>query len=43
MFNFVRLSDGGPPRHEGTRTEVSIIAELGRACSVKTHPLTGRR
>jgi molybdopterin-dependent oxidoreductase alpha subunit len=29
MFNFVRLSDGGPPRHEGTRTEVSIIAELG--------------
>jgi molybdopterin-dependent oxidoreductase alpha subunit len=28
MFNFVRLSDGGPPRYEGTRTEVSIIAEL---------------
>ncbi len=30
MFNYVRLSDGGPPRHEGTRTEVSIIAELAR-------------
>jgi molybdopterin-dependent oxidoreductase alpha subunit len=30
MFNFVRLSDGGPARHAGTRSEVSIIAELGR-------------
>ena len=30
MFNFVRLSDGGPPRHEGTRTEVSIIAALAQ-------------
>jgi molybdopterin-dependent oxidoreductase alpha subunit len=30
MFNYVRLSDGGPARHEGTRTEVSIIAELAR-------------
>jgi molybdopterin-dependent oxidoreductase alpha subunit len=30
MFNYVRLSDGGPARHEDTRTEVSIIAELAR-------------
>ncbi len=30
MFNYVRLSDGGPPRDEGPRSEVSIIAELGR-------------
>jgi len=29
MFNFVRLSDGGPARYEGPRSEVSIIAELG--------------
>jgi molybdopterin-dependent oxidoreductase alpha subunit len=30
MFNYVRLSDGGPARYEGPRTEVSVIAELGR-------------
>ena len=30
MFNFVRLSDGGPRRHEGPRSEVEIIAELAR-------------
>ncbi|MFI5459414.1 MAG: FdhF/YdeP family oxidoreductase [Isosphaerales bacterium] len=29
MFNYVRLSDGGPARYEGPRSEVSIIAELG--------------
>jgi anaerobic selenocysteine-containing dehydrogenase len=28
MFNFVRLSDGGPPRLEGPRSEVEIIAPL---------------
>jgi molybdopterin-dependent oxidoreductase alpha subunit len=30
MFNFVRLSDGGPARHSGPRSEVEIIAQLGR-------------
>lgn len=29
MFNLVRLSDGGPPRHTGPRSEVEIVAELG--------------
>jgi molybdopterin-dependent oxidoreductase alpha subunit len=29
MFNFVRLSDGGPSRWEGPRSEVDIIASLG--------------
>jgi anaerobic selenocysteine-containing dehydrogenase len=29
MFNYVRLSDGGPARHEGPRSEVSVIADLG--------------
>ncbi len=29
MFNFVRLSDGGRPRHQGPRSEVAIIASLG--------------
>ncbi|XZE44736.1 FdhF/YdeP family oxidoreductase [Pirellulaceae bacterium SH467] len=30
MFNFVRVSDGGPRRLPGPRSEVHIIAELGR-------------
>jgi molybdopterin-dependent oxidoreductase alpha subunit len=28
MFNYVRMSDGGPRRHEGPRAEVQIIAEI---------------
>jgi molybdopterin-dependent oxidoreductase alpha subunit len=28
MFNFVRLSDGGPARHVGPRSEIAIVAEL---------------
>jgi molybdopterin-dependent oxidoreductase alpha subunit len=28
MFNYIRLSDGGPRRHEGPRSEVEIIAEI---------------
>jgi molybdopterin-dependent oxidoreductase alpha subunit len=28
MFNFVRLSDGGPRRHEGPRSEVEVIAKI---------------
>lgn len=31
MFNYVRLSDGGPARHDGPRSEVAIVAELGEA------------
>ncbi|MFO0923066.1 MAG: FdhF/YdeP family oxidoreductase [Pirellulales bacterium] len=30
MFNFVRISDGGPRRVPGPRSEVQVIAELGR-------------
>jgi len=30
MFSFVRLSDGGPARHRNARSEVSILAEIGR-------------
>ena len=29
MFNYVRLSDGGPPRHPGPRAEVAVIADIG--------------
>lgn len=28
MFNFVRLSDGGPSRYDGPRSEVDVIAAL---------------
>jgi anaerobic selenocysteine-containing dehydrogenase len=28
MFNYVRLSDGGPRRHQGPKSEVEIIAHL---------------
>ena len=31
MFNFVRLSDGGPPRHAGPRSEIAIIAQLAQS------------
>ena len=30
MFNYVRLSDGGEPRLIGPKSEVEIIAEIGR-------------
>ena len=33
MFNYVRLSDGGPARHEGPRSEVEVIASIaGGGC-----------
>ncbi|TWT89655.1 Formate dehydrogenase H [Pseudobythopirellula maris] len=31
MFNFVRLSDGGPRRLEGPRSEVEVIAQIAEA------------
>ena len=30
MFNYVRLSDGGPRRHAGPRSEVEIIAQIAQ-------------
>ncbi|MDX1948640.1 MAG: FdhF/YdeP family oxidoreductase [Pirellulaceae bacterium] len=30
MFNYIRLSDGGPARHEGPRSEVQVIADIAR-------------
>jgi molybdopterin-dependent oxidoreductase alpha subunit len=30
MFNFVRLSDGGPRRLPGPRSEIHVIAEIGQ-------------
>jgi molybdopterin-dependent oxidoreductase alpha subunit len=28
MFNYVRLSDGGPARHEGPRSEVQVLGDI---------------
>lgn len=28
MFSYVRVSDGGPPRHDGPRSEIQVIADL---------------
>jgi anaerobic selenocysteine-containing dehydrogenase len=28
MFNYIRMSDGGPQRHAGTRSEVEVIASI---------------
>jgi molybdopterin-dependent oxidoreductase alpha subunit len=30
MFNYVRLSDGGPARVEGARSEIDLVASLGK-------------
>ncbi len=30
MFNYVRMSDGGPKRYPGPRSEVHVIAEIGK-------------
>jgi molybdopterin-dependent oxidoreductase alpha subunit len=31
MFNYIRMSDGGPQRHAGTRSEVDVIASIAAA------------
>ncbi|MBA61208.1 MAG: histidine kinase [Planctomycetaceae bacterium] len=30
MFNFVRLSDGGPRRHAGPRSEIDVITDIAK-------------
>jgi molybdopterin-dependent oxidoreductase alpha subunit len=39
MFSYVRLSDGGPARFDGPRSEVSILAEIGRGLSGESGPV----
>jgi anaerobic selenocysteine-containing dehydrogenase len=36
MFNYVRLSDGGPRRHTGPRSEVEIIAEVAERTLIRS-------
>jgi len=42
MFNFVRLSSGGPVRHQGPRSEVQVIAELGEGLLGDSTPIDWR-
>ncbi|MFO0837480.1 MAG: FdhF/YdeP family oxidoreductase [Phycisphaerae bacterium] len=42
MFNLVRLSEGGPARHSGTRSEVQIVADLARRVLGDTGPIDWR-
>jgi len=30
MFNYIRLSDGGPRRHQGPKSEIEVIATIAR-------------
>ncbi len=38
MFNYVRLSDGGTPRHAGPMAEVAVIAAIARRTLGDAHP-----
>src|SRR5262249_40435038 len=39
MFSYVRLSDGGPARHEGPRSEIHVVAQIGQRVLRKTTPI----
>ena len=41
MFNYIRLSDGGPRRHQGPRSEVEIIAQIARETLPTGSPASG--
>ncbi len=42
MFNYVRLSDGGPRRHAGPRSEVEAIATIARGVLGEEGPIDWR-
>ena len=42
MFNYVRLSDGGPRRHAGPRSEVEVIAEIAARVHGSSGPVDWR-
>jgi len=43
MFSYVRLSEGGKPRHPNTRSEVDILAELGERIVRDRSPMDWKR
>lgn len=42
MFSYVRLSDGGPRRYDGPRSEVSVLTALGRSVLGESGPVDWR-
>ncbi|MCA9141465.1 MAG: FdhF/YdeP family oxidoreductase [Planctomycetaceae bacterium] len=42
MFNYVRLSDGGPRRHDGPRSEVEVIAQIAEGVLADTTAIDWR-
>lgn len=42
MFSFVRLSDGGPRRHEGPQSEVAVLARIARCVLGDDGPIDWR-
>jgi molybdopterin-dependent oxidoreductase alpha subunit len=42
MFCYVRRSDGGPPRHQGPRSEVEILAEVAESLMGRGGPVDWR-
>ena len=39
MFNYVRLSDGGPRRHEGPRSEIDVVSHIADGVLGSSGPL----
>jgi anaerobic selenocysteine-containing dehydrogenase len=42
MFNYIRLSDGGPARHVGPKSEIDVIATIARGVLGDGGPLDWR-
>lgn len=43
MFNYVRLSDGGPARHEGPRSEVEVVAGIAKRVFGESSPVDWKK
>lgn len=43
MFSYVRLSDGGPTRYAGPRSEVSVLTALGKAVLGESGPVDWKK
>lgn len=39
MFNYIRLSDGGPARHVGPKSEIEVIARIAQGVLGKESPI----
>ena len=39
MFNYIRLSDGGPARHVGPKSEIEVIARIAQGVLGKDSPM----